>query len=92
MPSAGEHSDSTPGFCGGARPWANNMIADIRRRGFLRAAAAATRLRPSRALDYPILLVHLIIGGGGANILARILGRAQQVTSSRAVPAASPIS
>ena len=57
------------------------MIADIPRRAFLRAAAAATALaglpHAARALDYPTRPVRWIIGfppGGGADIVARIVG------------------
>jgi tripartite-type tricarboxylate transporter receptor subunit TctC len=57
------------------------MIADIPRRAFMRAAAAGAALsafpHAARALDYPTRPVHWIIGfppGGGADIVARILG------------------
>ena len=57
------------------------MIADIPRRAFTRGAAAAAALsafpHAARALDYPTRPVHWIIGfppGGGADIVARILG------------------
>jgi len=57
------------------------MIADIPRRAFMRGAAAAAALsafpHAARALDYPTRPVHWIIGfppGGGADIVARILG------------------
>src|SRR6516162_9238414 len=57
------------------------MIADIPRRAFMRAAASAAALpampRIASALDYPTRPVHWIIGfppGGGADIVARILG------------------
>jgi tripartite-type tricarboxylate transporter receptor subunit TctC len=57
------------------------MTADIPRRAFLRAAAAAAALpalpHGARALDYPTRPVRWIIGfppGGGADIVARIMG------------------
>jgi tripartite-type tricarboxylate transporter receptor subunit TctC len=57
------------------------MIADMPRRAFLRATAAAAALpvlpHAARALDYPTRPVHWIIGfppGGGADIVARIMG------------------
>src|SRR5262245_49596624 len=57
------------------------MIADIPRRAFMRAAAAGAALsafpHAARALDYPTRPAHWIIGfppGGGADIVARILG------------------
>jgi tripartite-type tricarboxylate transporter receptor subunit TctC len=57
------------------------MIADIPRRAFMRVAAAGAALsafpHAARALDYPTRPVHCIIGfppGGGADIVARILG------------------
>jgi tripartite-type tricarboxylate transporter receptor subunit TctC len=88
MPSAGKHSDdkteslqAPPASAAAPRPWGNAMIADIPRRAFLRAAAAAAALpalpHAARALDYPTRPVHWIIGfppGGGADIVARIMG------------------
>src|SRR3974390_3358363 len=57
------------------------MIADIPRRAFMRAAAAGAALsafsRAARALDYPKRPVRWVIGfppGGGADIVARIMG------------------
>jgi tripartite-type tricarboxylate transporter receptor subunit TctC len=57
------------------------MIADVPRRAFLRAVATAAALpilpHAARALDYPTRPVHWIIGfppGGGADIVARIIG------------------
>src|SRR5438552_16583003 len=57
------------------------MIADIPRRAFMRAAAAGAALsaypHAARARDYPTRPIHWIIGfppGGGADIVARIMG------------------
>src|SRR5215470_12603993 len=62
-------------------PWGKAMTADVPRRAFLRVVAAAAALpalpHAARALDYPTRPVHWIIGfppGGGADIVARILG------------------
>jgi tripartite-type tricarboxylate transporter receptor subunit TctC len=88
MPSAGKLSDdktasslAPPASAAAPRPRGSAMIADIPRRTFLRAAAAAAALPTltyaARALDYPTRPVHWVIGfppGGGADIVARILG------------------
>jgi tripartite-type tricarboxylate transporter receptor subunit TctC len=88
MPSAGKQSDdkteslqAPPASAAAPRPWGNTMIADIPRRAFLCAAAAATALsvlpHAARALDYPTRPVRWVIGfppGGGADIVARIMG------------------
>ena len=83
----GGHSDDeteslqAPSASAAAPTVGNAMITDIARRAFLRAVAAAAALpalpHAARALNYPTRPVHWIIGfppGGGADIVARIVG------------------
>jgi tripartite-type tricarboxylate transporter receptor subunit TctC len=87
MPSAGKDSDgkteslqASVASAVASRRWGKTMIAGVPRRTFVLAAAAAALLTLShgaRALDYPTRPVHWIVGfppGGGADIVARIMG------------------
>ena len=88
MPAAGPRSDdktersqAPPALRGGVRTMGDTMFARVHYRTFLRAAAASAVLallpHGARALDYPTRPLHWIVGfppGGGADIVARIMG------------------